>query len=91
MRNNNPSQIDDCQESRLFALHQSPVKLCSQWPEFATQVNISLVCADGKSTDGHAFQELERVSFHDFTVFEGAWLGFVRIDDHIMRPVSCYQ
>ena len=33
------------------------------------------------------FEELERIAFHDFAVFESTWFGFIRIGYHVMRPI----
>ena len=55
-------------------------------PELAAQVDVGGIGPDGIGSNGHAFQELEGVAFHDLAVLEGAGLGLVRVGDHVVRP-----
>ena len=48
-----------------------------------TQIDIALVGADGDRGDGHAFDQGERIAFHDHTVGESAAIALVRVADDV--------
>src|SRR5690606_19820594 len=53
--------------------------------EFAAHVDIGGVCAHGATGDHAAFDQRMRIVAQDFAVLAGAGLGFVGVDDQIMR------
>ncbi len=50
---------------------------------FRTQIDIALAGADGDRGDGHAFDQGERIAFHDHAVGKGAAIALVRVADDI--------
>ena len=54
--------------------------------EFAADIDVAVVRRHGEAGDQAAFDEKMRIVPHDLAVLAGAGLGFVGIDDEIMRP-----
>ena len=53
--------------------------------EFASDVDVSDIALDGKPSDRHPFDELERSRLHEHLVLKGARLSLVRITKNIVR------
>ena len=51
---------------------------------FRADVNVSLPCANGIRRDQHPFDRAVRIVDQQDAVFERAWLGLVRVADHIL-------
>src|SRR5579883_1234268 len=56
--------------------------------EFAADIDVAGVNAHGAGRDQAALDEKMRIVAHDLAIFAGAWLGFVGVDDEIMRPLG---
>jgi hypothetical protein len=49
--------------------------------ELTSDIDVCSCRIHGATSDEAAFDELVRVTTHDFTVFAGAWFTFVSVDD----------
>ncbi len=50
---------------------------------FGADVDVAAGGADGESGDGHAFDQDERIAFHDHAVGVGAAVAFVGVADNV--------
>jgi hypothetical protein len=55
---------------------------------FAAQVDIALTGAHGEGRDQATLDQQVRIVAHDVPVLAGARLGFIRINDEIVRPLA---
>ena len=55
---------------------------------FSANIDVALCRADRECRYGHAFENGERVPFHQDAVLEGAGLGLVRVANHVVRAVQ---
>ena len=54
---------------------------------FGADVDVALGRADGDAGNGHAFDQHERIAFHDHAVGEGAAVAFVGVADDVL-PIA---
>ena len=57
---------------------------------FAAQVDVALSRASDPAAYGHAFDNGERIAFHQDAVFECARLGFIGIADYVVRAAGIW-
>ncbi len=73
------------EQTGLVALVDSGLQRFTLTHELAANINIGSVCAHGATGDYAAFDQRMRIVAQNFAVLAGARLGFVGIDDQIMR------
>ena len=68
------------EESLLVGLIDGSLELVDFVPELTANVNVGSLGAHTETNNKGTFDKFMRVMSHDFTVFAGAWLGFISID-----------
>ena len=75
-------------EPRLIGLVDRGLEPLALADEFAAHIDIADMGAHGGAGDEAAFDEEMRIMAHDLAVLAGAGLGFIGIDDEIVRAAA---
>ena len=75
-------------EPRLVSLIDSRFEALALLDVFAAHVNVAGVSAHRERSDQRPFDQRVRVVAHDLPVLAGPGLGFVGVDDEVMRALG---
>ena len=75
-------------EPGLVGLVDGRLQMFALADEFAAHVDIGRMATHGGTGDQAAFDQQMRFVAQDLAVLTGAGLGFIRIDDEIMRALA---
>jgi hypothetical protein len=59
-------------------------------PKLSSYINVSSFSFHGKTNEKCAFNEFVRVVSENFSVFAGAWLRLITVDDEVRRSAVRY-
>src|SRR5690606_38193346 len=76
------------EKTRIVGFVNRALQCLALADEFAADVDVRSVSAHCETGDQAAFDQRMRVVAQDFTILAGARLGFVGIDDEVMRTIA---